>query len=283
MEEELREENVRLLLVDFEPFVSRAAKRLGIPRVSLNHQDVMRACRRPDRLDKVLSFAVVKTLIRSYLPTVDLRIVSSFFRVPLPEGYHLVGPVFRREVLEARERVETGDEILVYADPLLQEILMRNFANIGLPMEELERSGRLRVACRYPEATSPEDLLVDLRTGLDEFKPSLVVLDSISSIEHSTSPSGFRQFMVGLASLLREHGRSALLTQTTALVAAEDGAAPYLSTICDSILLLDYSIDGVPMERSLRILKMRGSAHETARRRLSIIPGGLRVEPIGTA
>ena len=131
MEEELRSENVRLLLVDFEPFVSRAARRLGIPRVSINHQDVMRACGRPDHPDRpsqALSFAVVQTLIRSYLPRVDLRAVSSFFRVPLPEGFHLVGPVFRREVLEARERVETGDEILVYADPLLQEILMRRFA-----------------------------------------------------------------------------------------------------------------------------------------------------------
>jgi uncharacterized protein (TIGR00661 family) len=128
MEDELRAENVRLLLVDFEPFVSRAAKRLGIPRVSVNHQDVMRACKRPDRLDKILSFAAVQAVIRSYLPPVDLRIVSSFFRAPLPEGFHLVGPVFRREVLEARERVETGDEILVYADPLLQEILMHNFA-----------------------------------------------------------------------------------------------------------------------------------------------------------
>jgi uncharacterized protein (TIGR00661 family) len=128
MEDELRDENVRLLLVDFEPFVSRAAKRLGIPRVSVNHQDVMRACHRPDRPSQAVSFAVVQTLIRCYVPRVDLRVISSFFRVPVPENVHLVGPVFRREVLAARERVETGDSILVYADPLVQEILMRHFA-----------------------------------------------------------------------------------------------------------------------------------------------------------
>ena len=113
---------------------------------------------------------------------------------------------------------------------------MRNFANLGLPFEELERSGKLRVACRYPEATSPEDLLVDLRVGLDEFKPSLIVLDSISSIEHSTSKHGFRQFMVGVASQLREHGRSALLTQTVGL-SKGDRDAPFMSTIPDAILL----------------------------------------------
>lgn len=128
MEAKLRDENVQLLLIDFEPFVSRAARRLGIPRVSINHQDVMRACRRPDHPARALAFAVVQTVIRSYLPRVDLRVVSSFFRVPLPEEFRQVGPVFRSEVLAARERVETGDEILVYGDPLLRELLIRHFA-----------------------------------------------------------------------------------------------------------------------------------------------------------
>ena len=77
--------------------------------------------------------------------------------------------------------------------------------------------------CRYPEATSLEDLLVDLRLGLEELKPSLVVLDSISSIEHASSEKGFRQFMIGVASILREHGRSALITQTIAGL-GDDGA-----------------------------------------------------------
>jgi hypothetical protein len=94
--------------------------------------------------------------------------------------------------------------------------LLRNFAQIGLSMTPLLEQGNLRVQCRYPEATSLEDLLVDLRIQLESFAPSLIVMDSISSIEHSTSEKGFRQFMIGLASLLREHGRSALLTQTVA-------------------------------------------------------------------
>ena len=42
-------------------------------------------------------------------------------------------------------------------------------------------------------STSPEDLLVDLRIGLDEFKPTLIVPGSISAIGPSTSQHGFRQ------------------------------------------------------------------------------------------
>ncbi len=179
----------------------------------------------------------------------------------------------------ARAGASRGERVVYYGFEETKPILMRNFASIGLPMEELERAGKLRIACRYPEATSPEDLLIDLRIGLDEFKPSLIVLDSISSIEHSTSARGFRQFMVGVASQLREHGRSALLTQTIG-VADVDRDAPFLSTIPDAICLLDYDVSKDHLERTLRVLKMRGSAHSSERRRLSIEQGGLRIERI---
>jgi circadian clock protein KaiC len=179
----------------------------------------------------------------------------------------------------ARAGAMRGERVVYYGFEETKPILMRNFAAIGMPMEELERKGSLRIACRYPEATSPEDLLIDLRVGLDEFKPSLIVLDSISSIEHSTSRHGFRQFMVGVASQLREHGRSALLTQTLGPDEASR-EAPFLSTIPDAICILDYDVHKPQLDRTIRVLKMRGSAHITETRRLLIEQGGLRVERV---
>jgi circadian clock protein KaiC len=179
----------------------------------------------------------------------------------------------------ARAGALRGERVVYYGFEETKPILMRNFASLGMPMDELERAGRLRVACRYPEATSPEDLLVDLRLGFDEFKPSLVVLDSISSIEHSTSRHGFRQFMVGVASQLREHGRSALMTQTVSAVEPERDT-PFLSTIPDAICLLDYTFGGRDLLRTIQVLKMRGSAHVTEKRRLHIRPGGLNIEEL---
>jgi CheY-like chemotaxis protein len=104
-------------------------------------------------------------------------------------------------------------------------------------------------------------------------------MDSISSIEHSSSEKGFRQFMIGLASLLREHARGALLTQTVIGSEAATHTAPYLSTIADAILALDYSVGTGDLARTLRVLKMRGSSHVTYPYRLEIAQGGLQVEP----
>jgi circadian clock protein KaiC len=181
--------------------------------------------------------------------------------------------------LYARAGALRGEKVAYYGFEEPKPILLRNFDAIGMPMEKLIEAGNLRVTCRYPEAMGLEDLLVTLRMGLEEFQPSLVVLDSISSIEHSSSEKGFRQFMIGLASLLREHGHSALLTQTVVGNEAPTFTAPYLSTLADAILVLDYSVRRGDLDRTLRVLKMRGSRHVTHPYRLQIGQGGLTVEP----
>lgn len=181
--------------------------------------------------------------------------------------------------LYARAGASRGERVVYYGFEETRPILLRNYREIGMSMDPYIESGNLKVLCRYPEATSLEDLLVDLRLGLEELKPSLVVLDSISSIEHASSEKGFRQFMIGVASILREHGRSALITQTTT-GGSDDHAAPYLSTIADSILTLDYSLHSYDLDRTMRLIKMRGSDHETHPYRLSIGPGGLSVNKL---
>jgi circadian clock protein KaiC len=182
--------------------------------------------------------------------------------------------------LYARAGAARSERVVYYGFEETRPILLRNYREIGMDMEPLIESGNLKVICRYPEATSLEDLLVDLRLGLEELKPSLVVLDSISSIEHASSEKGFRQFMIGVASILREHGRSALITQTIASSEVAAHTVPYLSTIADAILTLDYSAEGYDLDRRMRVLKMRGSDHEQHPYRLQILPGGIQVQKL---
>ena len=180
----------------------------------------------------------------------------------------------------ARAGASRGEKVVYYGFEETRSILLRNYREIGMDMEPLIRAGNLKVISRYPEATSLEDLLVDLRLGLEELKPSLIVIDSISSIEHASSEKGFRQFMIGVASILREHGRSALITQTITSNEAAEHTAPYLSTIADAILVMDYDVSGYDLDRTMRVIKMRGSDHEPHPYRLDILPGGLKVKKL---
>src|SRR3954463_9850720 len=175
---------------------------------------------------------------------------------PAGSGKTLLSGLYARAVAARNERV------VYYGFEETRGILLRNYREIGMSMDPFIESGHPKGICRYPEATSLEDLLVDLRLGLEELKPSLIVLDSISSIEHASSEKGFRQFMIGVASILREHGRSAMITQTVATSEMAEHTAPYLSTIADAILTLDYSTDSYELDRQMRVIKMRGSNHE---------------------
>lgn len=177
----------------------------------------------------------------------------------------------------ARAGAARGERVVYYGFEETRPMLLRNFEQLGIPLHEHAKAGNLRVVCRYAEAMSPEDLLIELRRDLDQLAPSLIVLDSISSIEHSTSVEGFRVFMIGLAAMLREHGRSALLVQTTAARAEASHDSPFLSTIADAILALDYTADQPTLRRTLRVLKMRGSKHDSSKHALEIDTGGLHV------
>jgi circadian clock protein KaiC len=181
--------------------------------------------------------------------------------------------------LYAHAGASRGERVVYHGFEEPLPMLMRNFERIGLPMDKLYDQGVLRVICRYPESTGLEDLLVMLRDGIEEFQPSLVVLDSISSIEHATSQKGFRQFMIGVASMLRETGRGALLTQNVRIGSEREAEPPFLSTIADAIVNLDYELERNTLRRTLRVVKMRGSDHDVRPARLVITRGGVHVEP----
>lgn len=48
--------------------------------------------------------------------------------------------------------------------------------------------------------------------------------------------------------------------------------------MADAILTMDYSPEGYELDRRMRVIKMRGSDHDTHPYRLVIAPGGLTVE-----
>ncbi|HET7220109.1 MAG TPA: ATPase domain-containing protein, partial [Vicinamibacterales bacterium] len=82
--------------------------------------------------------------------------------------------------LYAKAGASRGERVVYYGFEEPASILLRNYREIGMDLQPAIDAGLLRVICRYAEAMSLEDLLVDLRVELEELNPSLIVLDSIS-------------------------------------------------------------------------------------------------------
>lgn len=173
-----------------------------------------------------------------------------------------------------------GERVFYYGFEETAPILVRNLETLGMDVRPVIEDGSLKIIARYPEATSPEDMIIELRTILNEYQPSLIVLDSISAIEHVLSYESFRQFVIGITSALRSHGRSALCTQATQGQSARDDGAPYLSTLADAILSLSYAPSEEGLGRRIRVLKMRGSDHAAGESELRIQTGGIVVDSL---
>ncbi len=101
-------------LYDYEHFTPVACRRLGLPRLSLDHQHVMTCCEhrlpRGDRLGTFLQ----SLSIRLFFTDADHYLVTSFFHPPVKRGAPatLVPPLLREAVL-ARQAT-AGEHVLVY-------------------------------------------------------------------------------------------------------------------------------------------------------------------------
>lgn len=104
-----------LVVADHEPFLPRAARRLGVPVVALSHQLLLTETRAEVPARHALSALGTALGIRILAPPrPEAVVVPSFFFPPLRRGSRatLVPPILRRDVLEA-QRTE-GDRVLVY-------------------------------------------------------------------------------------------------------------------------------------------------------------------------
>lgn len=200
-----------------------------------------------------------------------LRETSTLLRGPPGSGKTTLA------ALCAGAAASRGERVAFFGFEEPRHLLLRNIA--ALRREDAEgAAARLRIECRSPDALSPEALLRELRQSLEAHEPSVVVVDSLSAIADATSPRRFRHFVVALAGLCREKGRSAVMTQTLTGPAAEGARAPELCGLMDCLLDIEHHREDDQLLRRLWVVKMRGSAHSGSPGELTIDEHGVSVQ-----
>jgi uncharacterized protein (TIGR00661 family) len=126
----LKDFNPAVVMTDYEYFAPVAARRLGIPVVSIDNQHFLTHCRCPLPEGQMLSRTLFTLPLRYLYSNADHYFVSTFFQpVPInPSETEVVPPVLRRGIREHTPRA--GDHVLVYQTsptfaallPVLEEI-----------------------------------------------------------------------------------------------------------------------------------------------------------------
>lgn len=171
-----------------------------------------------------------------------------------------------------------GERALLFAFEESREQLIRNAAGWGDDLEALERAGKLRIVCSYPEANTLEDHLLDIKGAIDDFQPNRLAIDSMSALERGATVKGYREFIVALTSFVKHREIAGLFTATTStLLGGASVTEAHISTITDTILLLRYVETYGEVRRGLTVLKMRGSRHDKDIREYAIDDDGLHI------
>lgn len=174
--------------------------------------------------------------------------------------------------------VLNNERCLVFAFEESREQLFRNATGWGVDFQKMEKEGKLKVVCRYPETTGLENHLINMKETIKEFKPHRVAVDSLSALERVSNLKGFREFIIGLTSFIKQQEIGGLFTSTTpTLLGGSSITEAHISTITDSIILLRYVEMYGEMRRGITVLKMRGSMHDKDIREFTIDHKGMHI------
>jgi circadian clock protein KaiC len=167
---------------------------------------------------------------------------------------------------------------ILFAFEESREQLFRNAVGWNNDFEELEKQELLKVVCVYPETQGLEDHLICIKEHIEKYKPQRVAIDSLSALERVATLKGFREFVIGLTSYIKQKEIVGLFTATTeGLMGGTSITEAHISTITDTIILLRYIEMYGEMRRGLTVLKMRGSMHEKEIRELMIDQTGMHI------
>lgn len=174
--------------------------------------------------------------------------------------------------------VKNGERCLIFAFEESREQLFRNATGWGIDFKQMEREGKLKVVCRYPETAGLENHLINMKDIITEFKPNRVAVDSLSALERGSTLKGFREFIIALTSFIKQQEIGGLFTSTTpTLLGGSSITEAHISTITDSIILLRYVEMYGEMRRGITVLKMRGSMHDKDIREFTIDHKGMHI------
>jgi len=174
--------------------------------------------------------------------------------------------------------VQNNERTLLLAFEESRDQLFRNATGWGVDFEAMENAGLLHVVCEYPESSGLEDHLIRIKTIIKEVRPQRLVIDSLSALERVSNETGFREFVIGLTSFIKQQEMAGLFTATTAtLLGGSSVTEAHISTLTDTIILMRYVEMYGEMRRGITILKMRGSYHEKVIREFTIDSSGMHI------
>jgi circadian clock protein KaiC len=174
-----------------------------------------------------------------------------------------------------------GERCLYLAYEESPRQIMRNMDSIGYDLALWQRKGFLRFHAVRSTLYGLEQHLVTIHKHLDEFKPSVMVIDPITTMTTIGEPSEIQAMLSRVVDLLKSRGITALFTSLTSGHTSHlEQTDTAISSLVDAWLLLRNVESGSERNRLLFILKCRGTAHSNQVREFVLTSKGVQLTDV---
>ncbi len=162
--------------------------------------------------------------------------------------------------------------------------LVRNLASISLPLRKHEKSGVLRVTAARSGEGSAEAHFLTIKRHVREFGARCLVIDPVSALAKQGNQLTAHSVVERLVDWGKSEGITMVFTSLLADAKPDrEETAIQISTIADTWIHLSYLVHAGERNRSLTIIKSRGTSHSNQVRELILSHRGITLADVYTA
>ncbi len=172
-----------------------------------------------------------------------------------------------------------GEKCLYFSFEESPAQIIRNMKSIGLDLAPHVRKGLLHFHSTRPTVFGLEMHLVRMHKLIEDFDPSLVIVDPISNLSSAGNLDDSTNLLIRLIDFLRLRQTTCFLISLTTGGKAVESTDEGMSSMVDTWLLLRDIEYGGERNRGLYILKSRGMAHSNQIREFIITGKGVKLVP----
>lgn len=177
----------------------------------------------------------------------------------------------------ANVNCERGERCLYFAFEESPKQIIRNMRSIGIDLEPWVEKGLLKIHASRSTVSGLEMHLVTMHKLINEFNPSVVIVDPVSNLVTVGSKEEVKSMLTRLIDMLKTEHITAMLTYLSGGGESYEATEMGISSLIDTwILLRDIEIGG-ERNRGIYILKSRGMAHSNQIREFRLTAKGIDI------
>lgn len=170
-----------------------------------------------------------------------------------------------------------GEKVIYLSFEESPDALINNIKSAGINLAPFLKN-KLQLIGSMPEAVGVEEHLMKMMEEVINFEPKHFIVDAISACERIGGKEASFDYLMRLINFLKERGITTILTnQTSDKKTHMEISGNGISSMIDILVFIKYSYSKKEINRTIQILKARGSKHSNKIYGFKIVDTGIEI------